>query len=93
VRCWIAEVASAAIGPILQKMLVMVLTSEASYHAPYDHCTVKYLVQAGVQPTHIKLVDLGIHGKQPRHDEREQQQKRSPARSQRGWTRRLPGKE
>jgi uncharacterized metal-binding protein len=39
-----------------------VLTTEASYHAPYDHCTVKYLQQAGVKPTFIRLVELGIKG-------------------------------
>jgi pimeloyl-ACP methyl ester carboxylesterase len=44
------------------KMPILVLTSEASYHAPYDHCTVKYLQQAGVNPTYIKLADLGIRG-------------------------------
>jgi pimeloyl-ACP methyl ester carboxylesterase len=44
------------------KMPILVLTAEASYHAPYDHCTVKYLQQAGVQPTFTRLVDLGIRG-------------------------------
>jgi len=39
-----------------------VLTAEASYHAPYDHCTVKYLQQAGVKPSVIRLADVGIHG-------------------------------
>ena len=43
-------------------MPVLVLSSEASYHAPYDHCTVKYLQQTGVKPTHIRLADLGIRG-------------------------------
>ena len=43
-------------------MPILVLTAEASYHAPYDHCTVKYLRQAGVKPTFIRLADLGIHG-------------------------------
>jgi methyl coenzyme M reductase subunit C-like uncharacterized protein (methanogenesis marker protein 7) len=43
-------------------MPILVLTSEASYHAPYDHCTVKYLRQAGVQPGVIRLADIGIHG-------------------------------
>jgi len=61
VRCWMQS-APARQLPNLQKMPIMVLTSEASYHAPYDHCTVKYLVQAGVKPTHIKLADLGIRG-------------------------------
>ena len=46
----------------IQKMPILVVTSEASYHAPYDHCTVKYLQQAGVKPTFIKLADLGIKG-------------------------------
>src|SRR6476620_4578939 len=44
------------------KMPIMVLTSEASYHAPYDHCTVKFLRQAGVKPSFIRLADLGIKG-------------------------------
>ena len=38
------------------------LTAEASYHAPYDHCTVRYLEQAGVKPTAIRLADSGIRG-------------------------------
>jgi pimeloyl-ACP methyl ester carboxylesterase len=46
----------------LKKMPIALVTSEASYHAPYDHCTVKFLQQAGVTPTHIKLADVGIHG-------------------------------
>lgn len=61
VRCWMQE--SPARGlPNLQKVPILVLTAEASYHAPYDHCTVKYLEQAGVHPTFIKLADAGIHG-------------------------------
>ena len=43
-------------------MPVLVLSAEASYHAPYDHCTGKYLEQAGVRPTWIKLADLNIRG-------------------------------
>ena len=46
----------------LKKMPIVVVTSEASYHAPYDHCTVKFLQQAGVKPTHMKLADLGLKG-------------------------------
>jgi pimeloyl-ACP methyl ester carboxylesterase len=44
------------------KMPILVVTAEASYHAPYDHCTVKFLQQAGVQPTFVRLADLGIKG-------------------------------
>ena len=41
---------------------ILILTSEASYHAPYDHCTAKYLAQAGVKNAFIRLKDHGIHG-------------------------------
>jgi pimeloyl-ACP methyl ester carboxylesterase len=61
VRCY-AQAEPARQLPNLQKMPVLVITSEASYHAPYDHCTVKYLQQAGVKPSWIKLADHGIHG-------------------------------
>ncbi|HXP86403.1 MAG TPA: alpha/beta hydrolase [Bryobacteraceae bacterium] len=60
-RCW-AQRAPARQLPNLQKMPILILTAEASYHAPYDHCTVKYLEQAGVHPTWVKLADQGIHG-------------------------------
>ena len=48
--------------PNLAKMPIMVLMAEASYHAPYDHCTVKYLQRAGVSPTFVKLADHGVKG-------------------------------
>jgi len=48
--------------PRLQKIPILILTAEASYHAPYDHCTVKYLEQAGVHPTWIRLAERGIRG-------------------------------
>jgi pimeloyl-ACP methyl ester carboxylesterase len=61
VRCWLQKDPARQL-PHLQKMPILVLTSEASYHAPYDHCTVNYLRQAGVKPSFIKLADLGIRG-------------------------------
>jgi pimeloyl-ACP methyl ester carboxylesterase len=61
VRCWIQK-APARLLPNLQKTPILILTAEASYHAPYDHCTVKYLEQAGVHPEWIKLADAGIRG-------------------------------
>jgi pimeloyl-ACP methyl ester carboxylesterase len=60
-RCWLQK-APARTLPNLQKLPILVLTAEASYHAPYDHCTVKYLEQAGVHPMWIKLADIGIRG-------------------------------
>ncbi|KAL4813311.1 Alpha/Beta hydrolase protein [Aspergillus spinulosporus] len=41
---------------------VLVVTTESSYHAPYDWCTVQFLEQAGVSVEHLKLADIGIHG-------------------------------
>ena len=61
VRCF-AQAEPARQLPNLQKMPVLVVTSEASYHAPYDHCTVKYLRQAGVHASWIKLSERGIRG-------------------------------
>ena len=40
----------------------MVMAAEASYHQVYDHCTAKYLNQAGVKTEYIRLQDKGIHG-------------------------------
>jgi pimeloyl-ACP methyl ester carboxylesterase len=60
-RCWMQKSAARQL-PNLQKVPILVVTSEASYHRAYDHCTVKYLEQAGVHVTWIKLADAGIHG-------------------------------
>ncbi|KAE8147585.1 Alpha/Beta hydrolase protein [Aspergillus avenaceus] len=46
----------------LQNVPTLVLTTESSYHAPYDWCTVKFLKQAGVSAEHMQLGELGIHG-------------------------------
>ena len=60
-RCWLQQSPARRL-PNLTKTPILIVTSEASYHAAYDHCTVKYLQQAGVQPAWIKLADAGIHG-------------------------------
>jgi pimeloyl-ACP methyl ester carboxylesterase len=60
-RCWLQK-APARQLPNLQKVPILVVTSESSYHRGYDHRTVKYLEQAGVHVTSIKLEDIGIHG-------------------------------
>ena len=41
---------------------VLVLTAEASYHAVFDHCTVRYLQQAGVNVDFVELGLEGVHG-------------------------------
>ena len=61
VRCW-RQKEPARTLPNLQHIPLLILTSEASYHASYDHCTSEYLTQAGVHHTFIRLPDRGIHG-------------------------------
>jgi pimeloyl-ACP methyl ester carboxylesterase len=46
----------------LKGIPVMVMAAEASYHQVYDHCTAKYLRQAGVTTEYIRLQDKGIRG-------------------------------
>jgi len=60
-KCWLQKSPARQL-PNLQKTPILVVTAEASYHAPYDHCTVKYLEQAGVHSTWIKLAEIGIRG-------------------------------
>jgi pimeloyl-ACP methyl ester carboxylesterase len=60
-RCW-AQQEPARKLVNLENTPVLVVTSEASYHASYDHCTVRYLAKAGVKTTHVRLADVGIHG-------------------------------
>jgi pimeloyl-ACP methyl ester carboxylesterase len=61
VRCWVQK------GPARQlknltSIPVLVVMSEASYHASYDHCTVKYLRAAGVSTTFMRLAASNIRG-------------------------------
>ena len=61
VRCW-GQAEPARQLANLRDAPVLVVQGEASYHAPYDHCTVAYLRQAGVDVDFIRLADLGITG-------------------------------
>jgi len=61
VRCWLQR-APARQLPNLQKMPIAIVTGEASFHAPFEHCTVKYLEQAGVKAEWIDLGRAGVHG-------------------------------
>jgi pimeloyl-ACP methyl ester carboxylesterase len=46
----------------MKSVPVAIVTSEASYRATYDHCTAKFLSQAGVHNTHIRLANANVHG-------------------------------
>jgi len=61
VTCWRQKEPARKL-PQLAKVPILIIQSEASYHAPYDYCTAAYLTQAGVKNTYIHLADLGIHG-------------------------------
>src|SRR6478672_8881059 len=61
VRCWLQK-APARQLPNLKRIPMVIIVSEASYHAPYDHCTSNYLTQAGVPNTLIRLADVGVLG-------------------------------
>jgi pimeloyl-ACP methyl ester carboxylesterase len=61
VRCWRQQEPARKLVN-LTTIPVLVVTSEASYHAAYDDCTAAYLAQAGVSVKQIHLADLGIRG-------------------------------
>lgn len=48
--------------PTLAGIPILIIATESSYHAVYDHCTGKYLAQAGVANTFVRLEDVGIRG-------------------------------
>ena len=61
VRCWL-QGGSARQLPNLRGIPILSIVSEASYHAPYDHCTSLYLAQAGVKHDFVRLPEAGIRG-------------------------------
>ena len=60
-KCWMQKEPARRL-PNLQKLPILLLTSESSFRAVDDHCTAKYLNQAGVHLTWTKLAEVGIHG-------------------------------
>jgi pimeloyl-ACP methyl ester carboxylesterase len=59
--CWMQKAPARQLVN-LKNIPAMVMAAEASYHQVYDHCTVKYLNQAGMKTEYIRLQDKGIHG-------------------------------
>ena len=60
-HCWLQKEPARKL-PNVAKVPILILQSEASYHASYDHCTAAYLTQAGVKNTFIRLADMGVKG-------------------------------
>ena len=48
--------------PNLVGVPISIVTGEASHRAGLDHCSVKYLAQAGVEAEHIQLENYGVTG-------------------------------
>jgi len=61
VRCWHQSMPAHKLAN-LSRFPVLILVSQASYHVGYDHCTARYLQQAGVATDFIRLADRGITG-------------------------------
>src|SRR5712691_7843291 len=59
--CWMQKAPARQLAN-LKHIPVVVMAAEASYHQVYDHCTAKYLNQAGVTAEYIRLQDKGIRG-------------------------------
>jgi pimeloyl-ACP methyl ester carboxylesterase len=59
--CWMQKAPARQLVN-LKNIPVMIMAAEASYHQVYDHCTAKYLNQAGVKTEYIPLQKAGIFG-------------------------------
>jgi pimeloyl-ACP methyl ester carboxylesterase len=59
--CWMQKAPARQLVN-LKNIPVMIMAAEASYHQAYDHCTAKYLNQAGVKTEYIRLQDKGVRG-------------------------------
>jgi pimeloyl-ACP methyl ester carboxylesterase len=60
-RCWRQKEPARKLVDVGGRPIIY-LATEASFYAPYNHCTVGYLRQAGVDVDFVKLPDIGIHG-------------------------------
>jgi pimeloyl-ACP methyl ester carboxylesterase len=61
IPCWVQqEPAHKLIN--LESIPVLQVSGEASYHRPYSHCVAKWLNQAGVKTTFVRLEDVGLPG-------------------------------
>jgi pimeloyl-ACP methyl ester carboxylesterase len=60
-KCWLQKAPARQLVN-LTKIPVAAVTGEASFYAPYGHCLIKYMEQAGMHPTWLNLGAMGIHG-------------------------------
>lgn len=60
-RCWKQAEPARQIVAVGDRP-ILYLAAEASFYAPFNHCTIQYLEQAGIQADYIQLADIGIRG-------------------------------
>lgn len=60
-KCWVQKEPARQLVE-LRTIPILVLTTEASYHAAFDHCTVSWLRQAGAHPDFLRLEKEGVFG-------------------------------
>jgi pimeloyl-ACP methyl ester carboxylesterase len=61
IPCWLQPEPARRL-PKLAGIPTVIVTGEASFRATYDHCTSKFLTQAGVPNVHLRLESVGLHG-------------------------------
>jgi hypothetical protein len=61
VRCWLQAGAPRTL-PQLARVPIGLFTAEASFRTASDHCTARFLGQAGVHVDHIRLAQEGVRG-------------------------------
>lgn len=72
IPCWVQkEPAHKLVN--LESIPVLEVSGEASYHRPYSHCDAKWLNQAGVKTTFVRLEDVGLRDNGPHDDVGEEQ--------------------
>jgi pimeloyl-ACP methyl ester carboxylesterase len=61
IPCWVQQEPAHKLVN-LEGIPVLEFSGEASYHRPYSHCVAKWLNQAGVKTTFVRLEDVGLPG-------------------------------
>jgi len=61
IRCWLQSEPARQL-PKMKNTPTAIVTGEASFRATLDHCTSKFLTQAGVKNDHIRLENEGVKG-------------------------------
>jgi len=61
VKCWRQKEPARKLVAVGERP-ILYLAAEASFYAPYNHCTINYLRQAGVEVSFVKLAEIGLRG-------------------------------